>query len=123
MKKMAMVVLCVMVLSVVAAIGNEAVAAPTNTDWYNCTAVSVGALPAPWNFYFVFATNNDGWWANSRLFFIDATNAAAKPMLATLLTGYASGGAVALYIPGFSWSAVNPPPTNTVITGVAGGAM
>ncbi len=123
MKKMAMVVLCVMVLSVVAAVGSEAIAAPTNTDWYNCTAVSVGALPAPWNFYFVFATNNDSWWTGSRLFFLDSTNLAAKAMLATVLTGYASGGNVALYIPGYSNSAVNPPPANTVVTGVGSGSM
>ena len=43
MKKMAMVVLCVMVLSTVAIV-NEAAATTANPDWYNCTIQSAGGL-------------------------------------------------------------------------------
>ena len=75
MKKMAMVVLCVMMLSTVAIV-NDAAATTVNPDWYNCAVQSCGALTT---FGFVFATcagvGGGGTWADSRVFVIDTTAA------------------------------------------------
>lgn len=118
MKKMAMVLLCVIVLSTLA-IGSQANAAvPAYADWYNVTATSCGAMTT---FYFVFVTSNDALWTGVRLFLIDGTNAATKTILAASLTGYASGGQLSLYIPGYSNA--SPPPANTFVTGVVAGSL
>lgn len=117
-----MVLLCVMVLSAVA-IGNEANAAlPAFPDWYNCTVLSTGSLPsAPFGFYFVFVTSNDALWTGARAFLMNATDPATKTAYAAALTGYASGGQVSLYIPGFSNA--SPPPQNTFVQGVNAGSL
>ena len=122
MKKMAMVLLCVMVLSAVA-IGNEANAAlPAFPDWYNCTVLSAGSLPsAPFGFYFVFVTSNDALWTGARAFLMNATDPVTKTAYAAALTGYASGGQCSLYIPGFSNA--SPPPQNTFVQGVNAGTL
>jgi hypothetical protein len=96
MKKMAMVLVCVMLLSAFA-IGSAAVAA-VPPGWYNCTVTSVGIVPAG-NYYFVVAQNPDGGWVGSQSFLIDSTTAAAKTLLATILTGYSGTGQVALFLP------------------------
>lgn len=95
MKKMVMVLLCVMVLAVFT-VGNEAVAAPP-AGWFNCTLNSIGTLPS---FYFLTATDQATPPAFTATFFtIDPTGAQAKAYLAAALTGYASGGNVSLYLP------------------------
>jgi hypothetical protein len=115
-----MVLLCVMVMASVA-ISNEASAAvPAFADWYNVTAVSVGALPS-FNFYFIFCTSNDTLWTGVRCYLVDSSNPATKAVLAAGLTGYASGGQLSLYIPGFSNA--SPPPANTFVSGVVAGSL
>ena len=97
MKKMAMVLFCVMVLSALA-IGSESNATVANPGWYNVTIQSCGALPVA-NFYFLFATSNDASWTGSRVFVMDAANVQNKAALAGVLTGYSSSGQCALYLP------------------------
>jgi len=113
MKKMAKVLLCVMVLSTLA-IGSQANAAPPAfAGWYNCTVSSAGSLGS---FYFMFVTNNDAVWTGARTFLIDAANPATNTMLAALLTGYASGGQVSLYLPGGTAA-------NSFVSGVVAGSL
>lgn len=124
MKKMAMVVVCVMMLSTMAIV-NDAAATTINPDWYNCTIQSTGALGT--TFYFVFATcagvGGGGSWADSRVFLIDSSAAGpGKALLAGLLTGYASGGQAALYIPGFTAVTTGPPAASAVV-GVGAGSV
>ena len=113
MKKMAMVLACVMLLSVLA-IGSEVNATGANPDWYNVTIQSVGAVGG---LYFVFCTSNDTLWAGQRMFLMDAANAANKSLLASALTGQASGGQAALYMPG------GVPPQGAFIIGVGAGTV
>ena len=97
MKKMAMVLVCVMLLSALA-IGSDAVAAPPPfPGWYNCKVISVGSFTV--NAYFIFASNNDGAWTGNRVFLMDGVQPGTKAMLATALTGYAGTGEVSLYLP------------------------
>jgi hypothetical protein len=121
MKKMAVVVLCVVMLSMVVAV-NESAATTANPDWYNCAIQSTGASGA---FYFVFATcagvGGTASWADSRVFLIDnAAGGQGKAMLAAVLTGYASSGAVALAFPGFGNADV---PAGTFIGAAGAGSV
>jgi hypothetical protein len=116
MKKMVMVLACVMLLSAFA-IGGEALAAPPAfADWYNCTVLSVGSFSS--NAYFIFVTNNDAVWAGPRVFLMDGAQPGTKSMLATALTGYAGTGQVSLYM---------PPPAgvapNTFVSAVLAGSL
>jgi hypothetical protein len=111
MKKMVMVCVCVMLLSVLA-IGSESNATTANPDWYNVTIQSCGAVGG---LYFVFCTSVDSLWTGQRMFLMDATNAANKSLLASALTGQASGGAAALYMPG------GVPPAGSFIVGIGAG--
>ena len=98
MKKMAMVLVCVMLLSALA-IGSESNATPTNPDWYNVTINSCGALD--YNLYFIFATSTltpTPAWSGQRVFLMDGANVNNKALLAAALTGQA-GGSGALYMP------------------------
>lgn len=113
MKKMAMVLMCVMVLSGMA-IGS-ANATVANPGWFNVTLVSCGSLPS-FNVYVITATSNDNTWAGQRVFLMDATNAALKTSFATALTGYSSGGQAAIYLP-------NTQAANTFIDGVYAGTL
>jgi hypothetical protein len=113
MKKMAKVLLCIMVLSVLA-IGSDAGATATYPGWYNCTVQSVGALPAPGAVYVIFATDVTGtFWTDSRVFFLDALE---KPGLAAALTALAASGNIALYLP-TSYAAA------TYVQGVSAGVV
>jgi hypothetical protein len=114
MKKMAMVLLCVVVLSALA-IGSESNATPTYPGWYNVTLVSAGALPT-YNFYFLFATSSDASWTGNRVFLIDASNPATKAALAAALTAYSSSGQASLYMP----TSIEP---NTFVEGVVAGTL
>jgi hypothetical protein len=114
MKKMVMILLCVMLLSALA-IGGESNATTANPGWYNCTINSVGADTSG-TYYIVNATSSDTTWAGVRVFFVDGLAAGGKGMLATILTGYASSGSVALYLP----SSQNP---YTYIGAVTAGVM
>ena len=96
MKKMAMVLLSIMVLSVLAIGTSEVEATTLYPGWYNTTVQSVGALPAPSSVFVIFATSSDNSWPNSRVFFLDGLE---KPGLAAALTGLAGTGAVALFLP------------------------
>ena len=121
MKKVAMVVLCVVMLSMVA-FGNEAAATTANPDWYNCTIQSAGGSGA---FYFVFATcagvGGTSSWTDSRVFLIDnSATGQGKAMLAAVLTAYASGGQCALAFPGSGSAAV---PAGTFIGAVGAGSV
>ena len=113
-KALVLMLLGVMVVSAMAFGVQPAAALPAFPDWYNCTLLSCGAMSG---FYFIFATNNDALWAGSRLFLIDGTNPATKPILAAALTGYSSTGQVSLYSPG------GVPPANTFIQGVVAGSL
>jgi hypothetical protein len=97
MKKMVMVLACVMVLSAFAMSNDANAAPPTDPGWYNCAIVTTGAFTV--NAYFMLVTSNDGIWANNRVFLIDGSGAAGKSMLATALTAYSNGASVALYMP------------------------
>jgi hypothetical protein len=111
MKKMAMVLVCVMLLSVLA-IGSESNATTANPDWYNVNIQSCGAVGG---LYFVFCTSVDSLWTGQRIFLMDATNPANKSLLASALTGQAGGGLGALYMPG------GIPPSGAFIVGVGAG--
>ena len=97
MKKLAMVLVCVLVLSALT-FSSAANATTANPGWYNVTVTYIGALPT-FGFYSLTATSSDTSWNGTRIFLIDATNPETKSMLATALTGYANGGAVAVYLP------------------------
>ena len=111
MKKMAMVLACVMLVSVLA-IGSESNATTANPDWYNVTIQSCGAVGG---LYFVFCTSVDTLWTGQRMFLMDAENPANKALLASALTGQANSGAAALYMPG------GVPPAGAFIVGVGAG--
>lgn len=111
MKKMAMVLVCVMLLSVLA-IGSQANATTANPDWYNVTIQSTGSVGG---LYFIFCTSVNTLWTGQRMFLIDAANAAAKSQLAAALTGLANSGAAALYSPG------GVPPAGGFMVGVGAG--
>jgi hypothetical protein len=113
MKKMAMVLVCVMLLSVLA-IGSEANATTANPDWYNVTIQSCGAVGG---LYFIFCTSNDTLWTGQRIFLMDATNTANKSLLAASLTGQANGGSAALYMPG------GVPAAGSFVVGVGAGTV
>jgi hypothetical protein len=101
MKKMMMVLVCVMLLSGLA-IGNEANATTANPGWYNVIINSAGALT--YNLGFIFATSSITAWPGQRLFLIDLTPdpstgaSAGKALLAAALTGNANQTG-ALYMP------------------------
>jgi hypothetical protein len=97
MKKMAMVLVCVMLLSTLA-ISTESNATAANPDWYNVSINSCGALN--YGLYFVFCTSTDSpaAWTGQRLFLMDGANANSKAMLAAGLTGNANSSG-ALYMP------------------------
>ena len=97
MKKMAMVLICVMVLAALA-IGSKANATAANPGWYNITVTSVGALPA-FNIYTITATSNDATWTSTHIFLLDSTIPDTKSALATALTAYSNGGLAAIYLP------------------------
>ena len=121
MKKMVMVLMCVMVLSAAVTI-NEANALPAFGDWYNVSIQSVGAAPnAPYNFYFIFCTSSDALWTGPRSFLVDSTNVNNKTMLAALLTAYASGNNASLFMPGFTNA--SPPPQNTFVSAAVAGLL
>ena len=99
MKKMAKVLVCVMLLSALA-IGSESNATAANPDWYNVTINSCGALN--WNYYFIFCTSTltpTPAWTGQRMFLMDGANTANKALLAAALTGQSNGFA-SLYMPG-----------------------
>ena len=114
MKKMAMVLVCVMLLSALA-ISSESNATVANPDWYNVTVNSCGALT--YNLYFIFATSTLATpaWTGQRLFLIDGVNPAGKALLAAGLTGVANG-AGALYLP-------TTIAANTYVIGVGAGTV
>lgn len=119
MKKMAMVVLCVMMVSAVGIVNNAA-ATTLNPDWYNCTLQSAGAAG---QFYFVFATcagvGGTASWVDSRVFLIDnAPTGQGKAMLAAALTAAAGSGAAALAFSGFGNANV---PAGTFVSAVSAG--
>jgi len=123
MKKMAMVVLCVMMLSTVVIV-NDAAATTLNPDWYNCVVQSAGGLNPIYGFCFATCagTGGGGAWADSRVFLIDTTTTQGRALLASVLTGYASGGTAALYIPGFT-AVPTGPPLGNFISGVGAGSV
>ncbi len=121
MKKLLMVVLCVMMLSAAVTV-NDASATTANPDWYNCTLQSAGAAGG---FYFVFATcagtGGSASWTDSRVYLIDnSPGGQGKAMLAAALTAFAGGGAAALAFPGFGNANV---PAATFIGAVAAGSV
>jgi hypothetical protein len=109
MKKMAMVLICVMVLSTLALSSNPVEAVSPYPDWFNCTVTNCGLVFG--NVYFVHVTTVDGQWQGTNTFFIDAADASSKAAYASMLTAYANNGQVSLYIPSQS---VTP---NTFISG------
>jgi hypothetical protein len=114
MKKLAMVMVCVMVLSALT-IGSVANATTANPGWYNVIVTYIGALPT-YGFYSLTATSSDTSWTGPRIFLIDAANPETKSMLATALTGYANSGGVTLYLP-------NTIAEYTFVGGVGAGAL
>ncbi len=100
MKKMAMVLLCVVMLSM-AVVVDESGATTANPDWFNVTVQNVGITG---NLGFIFATcagtGGTPSWTDSRFYGYDASTPAGKAMLAAALTGYASGGSLAVQFPG-----------------------
>lgn len=120
MKKMAMVLLCVMVLSS-AIIVNESAATTANPDWFNCTMQSAGVVGA-FGFVFVTSAGTGGTtpFTTSTLYAFDATTVNGKAMLAAALTAYASGGAVALYFPG---AGITAPAAGAVPGAIGAGAV
>jgi hypothetical protein len=106
MKKMVMVLLCVLMLSALG-IGNAVAVTP---PWYNCNIDATGAI-GPW--YFVFATS-PGNWTGSQQFILDATDPQMKAVFASLLTAKANMTDAAIYAP----SGVAP---NSFITGATVG--
>ena len=114
MKKMAMVLVCVMLLSALA-ISSESNATVLNADWYNVTINSSGALT--YNIFFVFATSTLATpaWTGQRVFLMDGSNPACKALLAAGLTGVANGSG-ALYLPTTIAS-------GTYVTGVGAGTV
>ena len=118
MKKMVMVVLCVMVMAAMAIDVGPAAAAAV-PPWYNVTLSACAAMP---NFYFLFCTSDDAVWTGTRVFLMDATNPATKPMLAAALTGFASSGKGSVWIPGFG-GASDPPPANSFAQAVSAGSL
>ena len=114
MKKMAMVLACVMLLTVLA-ISSESNATVLNPGWYNVIINSSGALTS--NLFFLFATSTLATpaWPGQRLFLMDGANPACKALLAAGLTGVANG-AGALYLP-------TTIAANTYVTGVGAGTV
>lgn len=122
MKKMAVVVLCVVMLSMAVAV-NESAATTLNPDWFNVTVQNVGVLQT---LGFLFATcagaGGTQSWTDSRFFGYDSSTAAGKAMLAAALTGYASGGTLAVQFPG-QQGTVGGPPAGSVPTAIAAGTV
>ena len=115
MKKMAMVLVCVMLLSALA-ISSESNATAANPDWYNVSLQSCGALNN--NLYFIFCTSTltpNPAWTGQRIFLMDGSNPACKALLAAGLTGVANGSG-ALYLPGTIAA-------GTYVTGVGAGTV
>lgn len=107
MKKMAMVLICVAMMSALV-VGAASAATP---PWYNCTITAPGATGP---FFFVYATSDTTAWVGSQLFLIDASDPIMKAAFAALLTGFANGQQVTLYLPG----GIAP---NSFISGVSAG--
>lgn len=122
MKKMAAVVLCVMVLSM-AFVVNESAATTLTPDWFNCTLQNAGVLST---LGFVFATcagtGGGPSWTDSRFFGYDASSPSGKAMLAAALTAYASGGSAAILFPGQQGTAGGPP-AGTTPAAIAAGSV
>jgi hypothetical protein len=97
MKRIAMVLVCVMVLSALA-IGGVANATVANPGWYNVTLVSIGSLPS-YGLYVITCSSDDTTWTGNRVFLMDATNQAMKTSLAAALTGYSVSGKASIYLP------------------------
>jgi hypothetical protein len=97
MKKMAVVFICAMLLSTIA-VSSQVNATTANPGWYNTSVSFVGALPLA-GLYSIVATSADQSFPAGTTYLIDATNPETKSMLATVLTGYANSGPVALYLP------------------------
>ena len=114
MKKMAMLLACIMVLSALT-IGNEANATTVNPGWFNVTLVSCGSLPS-YGLYVITCSSDNATWTGNRVFLLDANNPAVKASFAAALTGYANGGKASIYLP-------TTQAANTLIDGVYAGTL
>ena len=122
MKKMAVVLLCVVMLSMAVAV-NESAATTLNPDWFNLTVQNAGVLQTL-GFFFATCAGTGGTpsWTDSRFYGYDSSTPTGKAMLAAALTGYASGGTFAVWFPGQQGNAGGVP-VGAVPGAIAAGTM